>query len=68
MAIEVSAAMLTALQAALSSNALSVSYQGRSVSFRTFDELRQQIEWIERRLASATARPAVVYARRVDRG
>lgn len=62
--ISVDSAMLTTLQTMLANGLLSSSHNGKTLTFASFDELRQRIEWIERRLATATQRPTVVYIQR----
>jgi hypothetical protein len=62
--IVVTQGQLDALVEALASGARSVSYQGRTVQYGTFAEMRAAINWLQSRLAGSTAPTSVVYLRR----
>lgn len=56
-------AQIVALEAALASGTMSVSYEGKSVSYRSFQEMIQILAYLKRQMAKANggspvARPA----------
>ncbi|GEP09820.1 phage head-tail joining protein [Methylobacterium gnaphalii] len=60
---------IAAIQAALASGTTSVSYEGKSASYRSFDEMLKVIAYLERQQARANGQPvATVGLASFDRG